>query len=75
MRLLNTHYYLSAMLLSGSDPNFEIRLSNLGEYKLYVRSPYSHYGLTGQKVTDYPIATLSPDTWHDQNPSDTIAEQ
>ncbi|MCH1499753.1 MAG: heparin lyase I family protein, partial [Akkermansiaceae bacterium] len=49
----------------GSDPNFEIRLSNLGDYKLYVRSPYSHYGLTGQKVTDYPIATLSPDTWHD----------
>ena len=49
----------------GSDPNFEIRLSNLGDYKLYVRSPYSHYGYTGQKVTDYPIATLSPDTWHD----------
>ena len=49
----------------GSDPNFEIRLSNLGDYKLYVRSPYSHYSLTGQKVTDYPIATLNPDTWHD----------
>ena len=49
----------------GSDPNFEIRLSNLGDYKLYVRSPYSHYSLTGQRVTDYPIATLNPDTWHD----------
>ena len=49
----------------GSDPNFEIRLSNLGDYKLYVRSPYSHYGLTGQRVTDYPVATLNPDTWHD----------
>ena len=49
----------------GSDPNFEIRLSNLGDYILYVRSPYSHYGLTDQQVTAYPIATLSPDTWHD----------
>ena len=53
----------------GADPNFELRFSNEGDYKLYVRSPYGHYGL--EKVdgkyrhNQYPIATLSPDTWHD----------
>ena len=49
----------------GADPNFELRLSNEGDYKLYAQSPYSHYGLTGDKHNDHHIATLSPDTWHD----------
>ena len=31
----------------GSDPNFELRLSNEGDYRLYVQSPYQHYGLSG----------------------------
>ena len=49
----------------GADPNFEIRLSNEGDYKLFVRSPYEHYELTGQRHDDYHIATLLPNTWHD----------
>ena len=53
----------------GSDPNFELRISNEGDYKLYARSPYGHYGLKKvdgkYKHDEYPIATLSPDTWHD----------
>ena len=49
----------------GADPNFELRLSNEGDYKLYAQSPYGHYGLTGDKHNDHHIATLSPDTWHD----------
>lgn len=49
----------------GADPNFELRLSNEGDYKLFVQSPYGHYGLTGDKHDDHTIATLSPDTWHD----------
>ncbi len=49
----------------GADPNFEVRLSNEGDYKLFVQSPYGHYGLTGDKHNDHTIATLSPDTWHD----------
>ena len=53
----------------GSDPNFELRLSNEGNYRLYARSPYGHYGLEKvdgkYKHNQYPIATLLPDTWHD----------
>ncbi|QNI62850.1 heparin lyase I family protein [Synechococcus sp. TAK9802] len=53
----------------GADPNFELRLSNEGDYKLFARSPYGHYGLEevdGRYRHDqYPIATFSPDTWHD----------
>lgn len=49
----------------GADPNFELRLSNEGNYKLFVQSPYGHYGLTGAKHNDHTIATLSPDRWHD----------
>ena len=48
----------------GSDPNFELRLSNEGDYRLYVQSPYQHYGLSGDRHDDHPIATLSPNTWH-----------
>ena len=49
----------------GADPNFELRLSNEGNYKLFVQSHYGHYGLTGAKHNDHTIATLSPDRWHD----------
>ena len=53
----------------GADPNFELRLSNAGDYKLYARSPYGHYGLkkvNGKyKHDQYLIATLTPDSWHD----------
>ena len=49
----------------GADPNFELRLSNKGDYKLFVQSHYGHYGLTGAKHNDHTIATLSPDRWHD----------
>lgn len=49
----------------GADPNFELRLSNEGDYKLYAQSAYGHYNLSGDAHDDHLIATLSPDTWHD----------
>lgn len=49
----------------GADPNFELRLSNEGDYQLFAQSPYGHYGLSGDRHNDHPIATLLPDTWHD----------
>jgi hypothetical protein len=48
----------------GADPNFELRLSNMGDYNLYVQSHYAHYGLSGNRHNDHTIATLSPNTWH-----------
>lgn len=54
----------------GADPNFEIRLSNEGDYKLYVTSYYGHYGLPKKGDVNYThdhktIATLTPNFWHD----------
>ena len=51
---------------NGGSPNFELRMSNLGDYKLFVRSEY-HLGTDCDQSEECEIAQLQPDTWHDVN--------
>ncbi|MGA0906854.1 MAG: heparin lyase I family protein, partial [bacterium] len=46
----------------GGEPNFALRLSNTGDYKLFLQSKYH---LAKKKANAYHIATLQPDHWHD----------
>jgi len=46
----------------GGNPNFEIRLSNKGDYKLTTKS---HYHFTSTDSEGDTLATITPDTWND----------
>ncbi|MEL0215191.1 MAG: heparin lyase I family protein, partial [Burkholderiaceae bacterium] len=46
----------------GGEPNFSLRMSNTGDYKLFMQSKYH---LAKKKHNSYHIATLQPDHWHD----------
>ena len=48
----------------GGEPNFALRISNLGDYKMYVQSKF-HLPLPQHNA--YEIATLNPDSWHKLN--------
>jgi len=48
----------------GGEPNFALRISNLGDYEMYVQSKYH---LPNTKHNSYKIATLTPDSWHKLN--------
>ncbi|MEK9801519.1 MAG: heparin lyase I family protein, partial [Alphaproteobacteria bacterium] len=46
----------------GGEPNFSLRMSNTGDYKLFMQSKYH---LAKKKANSYHVATLQPDHWHD----------
>ena len=49
----------------GGSPNFEIRLSNNGDYGMYIRSEYHLEDCTKSEACQ--IATMLPNNWHKLN--------